>query len=60
MEATLELARLVHEVSRRGERGRRLAADLLSAVARYTGDEGPMAMSDRERHVRRDTHGGTR
>lgn len=36
-EATLELARLVQDVGRRGERGRRLAADVLSAVARYTG-----------------------
>lgn len=36
-EATLELARLVHAVGRRGERGRRLAADVLGAVARYTG-----------------------
>lgn len=35
-EATLELARLVHAVGRRGERGRRLAADVLNAVARYS------------------------
>lgn len=33
--ATLELAHRVHEISRRGERGIRLAADVLAAVARY-------------------------
>jgi GAF domain-containing protein len=33
---TLELARLVHRLSRRGERARRLALDVLASVERYT------------------------
>ena len=36
-EYTLELARFVHTLSRRGERANRLALDILSAVARHTG-----------------------
>lgn len=35
-EDTLALARLVHDLSKRGERGRRLALDVLSSVARHT------------------------
>ena len=34
---TLELARLVHSLSQRGERASRLAIDVLSAIARHTG-----------------------
>jgi GAF domain-containing protein len=33
---TIELARLVHRLSRRGERAAQLAVDVLSSVARYT------------------------
>lgn len=36
-EQTLALARLIHTLSRRGERGRQLALDVLTSVARYTG-----------------------
>jgi GAF domain-containing protein len=35
-EQTLEMARLVHELSRRGERGRELAVEILSSVARLS------------------------
>jgi GAF domain-containing protein len=35
-EQTLELARLVYSLGRRGERARRLAIEVLSSVARYT------------------------
>ena len=35
-EQTLELARLVHGLGRRGERARRLAIEVLGSVARYT------------------------
>jgi GAF domain-containing protein len=34
---TLELARLVHDLSRRGERASQLAIDILRSVARYAG-----------------------
>lgn len=33
---TLELVQLIHTLSKRGERGRQLALDVLSSVARYT------------------------
>lgn len=36
-DGTLELARLVHDVSQRGERARRLAIEILTALGRYTG-----------------------
>lgn len=36
-EQTLELARLIHTLNKRGERGRQLALDVLASVARYTG-----------------------
>lgn len=40
-DATLELARLVHRLSRKGERARTLATEILTAVDRYTSPAPP-------------------
>ena len=37
LQQTLELARLVHSLGRRGERARRLAIEVLASVTRYIG-----------------------
>lgn len=37
LESTLELARLVNQVGRRGDRARQLALEILTSISRYTG-----------------------